>query len=333
MKLAAWYYLPMDQVDSAAGRRKAKEILQKTGVDIALCVWDVKDILEHGTCIEVLGRELRRAQVELHVGISPFSVVGTVPRKRLYQYRVDGKTQYGHLCPSWPENRDAVVRNVERLCEQVEFLGLHLDFIRYLHSAGAPWKLEWEAGREWIDTYHWCQCEACGAARVRWLSRPEFTTYDRFHPSVIFKEFEFRKRNVNDVLHRIREVVRHHDRLFSIAQRVQYLNRAITEGQDWMEWAEQGLYDFTCPMNYTTCSETFRRRMEENMPRLANRGDVKVYEGVSRKSSAGESPIETVLEQMSAALELGADGVTLFHIGVLKEGEHEKIRRWREKHA
>jgi len=329
MKLCSWFYLPMDDAKSAPKRRKAIDLLQRTGVDIALCVWGNEQIVANGAAIERLSDELARKEIELHVGISPLSAPQGTPRKRLYQYEVKGKRSYGHLCPSWPENRDRVVADVERICRSASFLGLHLDFIRYLHSAGAPWKLEWEAGREWIDTYQWCQCEACRAARAKWLSRPEFTTYDRFHPSVIFKEFEFRKRNVEDVFRRIREETNRHGRVLSIAQRVQYLNRALTEGQDWMEWAEQGLFDFTCPMNYTTCTETFRKRMEENRPRLAHRGSVKVYEGVSRRSSAGESTIQTVLEQMSAALEFGADGACLFHLGVLKPGEHDKIRRWK----
>ena len=145
----------------------------------------------------------------------------------------------------------------------------------------------------------------------------------------MFKELESRKRNIEEVFGGIREVTDRDGRILSIAQRVQYLNRAILEGQDWMEWAQRGLFAFTCPMNYSTNTAKFRERMVQNKPRLADRGDVKVYEGVSRKSSAGESSMATVLEQMTVALELGADGVTLFHLGLLQPGEHEKLGRWK----
>lgn len=329
MKLASWIYWSMDDLKRPARRRKMVGLAEKAGIDIAICVWGVDETLANGPTVEKLSQELAGRGIELHVGISPFSPVKGVPRRRLIQYEVGGKKSCGHMCPSWPENRDRVVLDVERVCRSVEFPGLHLDFIRYLFSPGAPWKLEWEEGREWIDTYHWCYCHACRVARTKWLTRPEFTSYDRLHPGVIFKELEFRKRNVDDVLRRIREVTRSHGRILSIAQRVQYLNRAIQEGQDWVEWAEDGLMDFACPMNYTTCTETFRRRLTQNMQRLASKRGVKIYEGVSRKSSAGESTIETTIEQMNTALELGADGVTLFHLGVLQPGEHEKLREWK----
>jgi hypothetical protein len=337
MKLASWIYWNLDDLKRSAKRRAAVELVRKTGIDIAMCIWSPETILAHQATIGSLRRELADAGAELHAGICPFAAPPgppETPNRRLYQYKADGKRHHGGLCPSVPENRDHVVATVERLGDalrEAEVPGLHLDFIRYLFSAGAPWKLEWEAGREWIDTYRWCECDACRAARTKWLARPELTPYDRLHPGVIFKELEFRKRNVEDVFRRVRAATNARELVLSIAQRVQYLNRAILEGQDWMEWAEQGLFDFTCPMNYTTHTDTYRQRLEQNMRRLSGRppNAVRVYEGVSRKSSAGESPIETVLEQMSAAMELGADGVTLFHLGVLKDGEHEKIRRWK----
>ena len=333
MKLASWVYWPMEDMKKPARRRAAIDLVQKTGIDIALGVWSVDEMVANAPVLEKLGDELAARGIELHLGITPFSAPRGVPRQRLYQYQVDGKRRCENLCPSWPENRDLVIRRVERLCKQVRFIGLHLDFIRYLFSPGVPWQLEWEAGREWIDTFRWCECASCQAARTRWLGRGEVTGYDRLHPGVIFKELEFRKRNVEEVLHRIRAATNQHGRVLSIAQRVQYLNRAILEGQDWMEWAEQGLFEFTCPMNYSTCTETFRERLAQNLPRLSRRGSVKVYEGVSRKSSAGESSIDTVLEQMDIALELGADGVTLFHLGVLQSGEHQKIATWKARRS
>ena len=329
MKLASWIYWKMDDVKRAAKRRGMVETVRKTGIDIALCVWSVEEIVENAEAIGKLTEELADGGAELHVGISPFSHVGRVAKRRLYQYDVAGKRSCGGLCPSWPENRERVLRDVRRISRSARFPGLHLDFIRYLFSAGTPWQLEWEAGREWIDTFHWCECDACRTARAKWLSRPDLTAYDRLHPGVVFKEVEFRKRNIDDLMRRIRHTTDEHGLMLSIAQRVQYLNRAVLEGQDWMEWAEEGLFDFTCPMNYSTCTGTFRERLAANMPRLAGRGEVEVYEGISRRSSAGESSIATVLEQMSAALELGADGVTLFHMGVLQPGEHDEIRRWK----
>jgi hypothetical protein len=328
-KLASWIYGPLVDLKRPRKRRAGVEAVRRAGIDIALCIWDAEDILRNRAAIAALARELADVGAELHAGICPFAAPPGAPRGRLYQYRGEGGTGYGGLCPSWPENRDAVVARVERVCEALPAAGLHLDFIRYLFSAGAPWKLEWEAGREWIDTYHFCRCAACRAARAGWLGRGEFTAYDRLHPGVSFKELEFRKRNVEDVFRRIRAATNRCGRVLSIAQRVQYLNRAVLEGQDWAEWAREGLMDFTCPMNYTTSTATFRERLAQNMPRLAGRRGVKVYEGVSRRSSAGESPIGTVLEQMTAALELGADGVTLFHLGVLAPGDHERIRRWK----
>ncbi len=159
MKLASWVYWKPDDVRRAAGRRTMVESVRKTGIDIALCVWGAGEIPANATAIEKLVAELADVGAELHIGICPFSRVKGVPRRKLYQYAEGGKQQYGGLCPSWPENRELVLRNLRRICRSVRVPGLHLDFIRYLFGAGTPPKLEWEAGREWIDTYHWCQCE------------------------------------------------------------------------------------------------------------------------------------------------------------------------------
>jgi hypothetical protein len=86
------------------------------------------------------------------------------------------------------------------------------------------------------------------------------------------------------------------------------------------------MIDFVSPMNYSTSLETVKERMAETMARVKGT-NVKVFDGLGKKSSAGYNPPQEFFKQVEAALEAGADGVAIFHYGVLEEEDIERLSK------
>ena len=78
--------------------------------------------------------------------------------------------------------------------------------------------------------------------------------------------------------------------------------------------------DSLSPMNYSPSLETVARRFMENQ-RLLRHLPMERIEGLARLSSAGEATPEQLAAQVRRVVELGADGVALFHLGVLSEAD------------
>ena len=160
-----------------------------------------------------------------------------------------------------------------------------------------------------------CRCEACRQLRHDITASDGVTAYDSRHPAFIFKELEARKRNVDEAMAGIRQVVQGK---LSIASRVQYLNRALIEGQDWIEWCRGGIVQTLSPMNYGTDIEVLRRRIRENRRRLGD-APVEVLEGLAKKSSAGANSTQALVEQVRMVVQEGADGAVIFPFHALEE--------------
>ena len=331
MRIFTWLY--PDYVELADLKKQAQTLdrLKRLGADGVYFMASYEDPETRRDMIASLIGQWTDARIEVHIGLIPFAPQpnpSPETQERRYQYTLNGKLQYGQLCPSWPENRELACQRAEAICRELKPVGLHLDFIRYLFANNTSFgvNLEWESGRKWIDTYHRCQCRVCTEVRAEIIAREGFNEYDAHHPAVIFKELELRKRNIDEVLGRIRSITSSYGVNLSIACRVQYLNRALIEGQDWVEWCRRGMVDFISPMNYSTSLETVKERMAENVARLKGT-NVKVYEGLGKKSSAGYNPPAEFFKQAEAALEAGADGIAIFHYGVLEEEDIERLSK------
>ena len=70
--------------------------------------------------------------------------------------------------------------------------------------------------------------------------------------------------------------------------------------------------------------DTVRRRAEENARHLEG-ARVEVLVGLARSSSAGETPPETLIEQVRLVGELGAAGAAIFHLDKLGERDMELL--------
>jgi len=260
--------------------------------------------------------------IDCQLGFLPFSEPpNPTPEmlRRRYAYLQDGTLKHRDLCPAWQENRLLALHRAAELLGTFNPPALHLDFMRYYFANNAAFgqNLEWEEGRKWLDTYHRCQCPLCQTERLELLGR-EPTDYDRNHPGYIYKRLQQRVTHVDEVLRGLRHLCDEREMRLTVAVRVQYFNRALIEGQDWVRWAQQKLVHALSPMNYATDLGTTERRFVENK-RLLQHTQIEIIEGLARKSSAGETAPETLRAQINRVAELGAAGVAIFHLDTLTE--------------
>lgn len=326
MRLYTWFYPEMAQLsepgyvtDTLARLRRLKAsglyFMVKEGPALAEPA-PVRDFI--GRCAE--------AGQDCQLGFVPFSEPpDPTPEmlRRRYAYVQDGQLQHRGLCPAWPENRMLAIHRATHLLDALQPPALHLDFMRYTFANNPVFgvNLEWEDGRKWIDSYHHCECPLCQTERLELLGR-EATDYDRHHPGYIYKRLQQRVEHIDEVLGSMRQLTADSQARLTVAVRVQYFNRALIEGQDWVRWCESGLVDAISPMNYATDLSTVERRCNENQ-RLLRHTSTEVLEGIARRSSAGEISPEQLRTQAARVVELGAAGVSIFHLDTLEEEDYQ----------
>jgi uncharacterized lipoprotein YddW (UPF0748 family) len=110
----------------------------------------------------------------------------------------------------------------------------------------------------------------------------------------------------------------------SMAARADYFGSALVEGQDWINWGHAGLFDFICPMNYTTDREKHKKLLTMQLKLMD--GTTDIYSGLGRKWSGGETETEGMIKQADDALSLGAAGVSIFHYRGLKKKDFTALK-------
>lgn len=84
-------------------------------------------------------------------------------------------------------------------------------------------------------------------------------------------------------------------------------------GQHWPTWAERGLVDFLCPMDYWLGPDSFGEVVADQVRRT--RGRLPIYAGVLHQPSEFELTEESFAEYEARALKAGAAGLCFFHYG------------------
>ncbi len=207
-------------------------------------------------------------------------------------------------CASWGENHEITVRAAQEIIEAYAPAGIHLDYVRYPNMS--------------FLKDNPCHCERCCQRRLGWLGKEVPDERDLRIPGIIYKEIQMRAEFVRSLVESMRAVADQAGIALSAAVRARYYQDALYEGQDWAEWCRDGLLDFVCPMSYNPCFGRFGRFIGQHQRLVAGTG-VQWLAGVGRKSSLGELSPEEMARQICFAQAAGADGVCIFHAGVLGE--------------
>ena len=216
-------------------------------------------------------------------------------------------------CGNHPRNREGFLAAAEALAE--EYAGrieaLHLDFIRNdnaLLLADYP-----------------CRCDACQALYRRYFGCAVPSKEMLQDPAVRYKLLALRNENVRKTVVAMRSLASRHHLKLTMAARANYVNSpditsppvwglgpAVLEGQDWVEWAESGLVDGICPMNYHTDFGLFEGVLEDHLRLMVDRKSL-LFSGIGIASSMGETTPEGAAKRLELVRSSGLPGAVFFN--------------------
>jgi uncharacterized lipoprotein YddW (UPF0748 family) len=209
--------------------------------------------------------------------------------------------QTSWLNPADPRNQDLEVRVAGEIAQMYAIDGYHLDYIRYPASS--------EGKEPGYDAHY------DNVARREFeksLGRPVKNWPDEVSAGALKMQYEdWERDNITRVVKRIRAEVkskRPGTLLSAAVWRKVHLYRTYIK-QDWPRWCREGLLDFVIPMCYERDLDEFRNVLARDFGHVCGR--VPFMAGIG--SYLLRSP-DSVVDQVQAARELGADGFVLFSV-------------------
>jgi len=313
-ELAAWVSVS-EEHRNVKGIRALAGKLSRAGIGAAM-VLSFSGIYRKG--FRILVKEFKNAGIDIWAGLSLKGMVRT--RGKMNRYVTDSpaaakedfKLVPGTSCPSAIVSGATDFSLLEKVLssDKRNITGIHMDFIRYINT--------------WFFDYP-CQCMNCRKIRKEWLGHELLTRKDMRSPAVIYKEVETRCRIIRLFMDEIQKRAKNAGVGLGISARCLYvklddeMNRpnsygygpAVSEGQDWKSWCEEGLLDRIDFMNYTTRFDRFKETTCDHKTQIGHT-TAKWSEGPCMRSSAGKNTPEELLRMVRYARRRGADGACIF---------------------
>lgn len=273
-------------------------------VDFLTGMADVNPKYPNWDPLKVLIKACRERGIKVHPWFCVFTEGG---RSRLLREHpsfvakgTGGRNKWA--CAMRPEVQDyefGLYKSVADICKPD---GLHLDYIR---TGGV------------------CRCGFCKAQmKKKGIDIEKVKTSE---PAWV----EWRVSRLMEFVSRLREFTKKEKMELSAAVFRGYLSARISQAQDWVKWAEEGIVDYLMPMNYTNDMSTFKKLTKSHVGLV--RGRVPVWEGIGKKSSMSKLSTEAMAEQAQAACDLGAQGVVIFNYGAMTDDDFKAIREVKER--
>lgn len=208
-------------------------------------------------------------------------------------------------CACREEVQDYVFELYKGLALRYRPAGLHLDYIR---TGGV------------------CRCAFCREEMAR--QGVDIEKVQRKDPD-FEKWTDWRVSKITGFVRRTAELTAAEGMELSAAVFAGYPDCIAGQGQDWVEWAEEGLVDFLFPMNYTNSLRAAVARTVSHVALVRDR--VPVWEGLGKASSASGLTTEALTAQVRGTLRAGAKGVVLFHYRAVTEEDIKAISALRSR--
>ena len=330
LTIACWCHLDRDFLGTESEIKADMDRIKNAGIDILLPFIHYEEQAMYNTALPFPEKKDRltvilaaatEREIEIHPTILPLTDPGVTPEQRERRsYRSNkpgGNHCDGRFCASWPETRESGFQITRDVMAHHGVTGIHLDAIRYIDTGQS---LDWP-----------CQCDACKAKYGELLGKETITAEDLKVPGMLDKFMEFRGQNIRSLMEKTRELVRQKGLVLSMAARAAYFEAALVEGQDWVQWAREGLMEYICPMNYSTLREVHRNHLATQMALIKD--SVPIYDGIGRLSSAGELTPAQMLQQAEDALELGAKGLAIFHLNGMNQKDFTELAAFKNANA
>jgi hypothetical protein len=226
-----------------------------------------------------------------------------------------GSTKDGRTCSSWQTTLIGALRIASDIISHNNVPGFHLDYIRYVDTG---------MGMKWP-----CSCEACKQNYKRYLGKSDISSADLLVPGMLYQYLKMRNENIRDAVVQFKKLADQHFLKLSMAARADYFGSALVEGQDWINWGHEGLFDFICPMNYTTDRKKHKDWLSMQLNLMDGKTDI--YSGIGRLWSGGETETTEMIKQADDAFSLGAAGICLFHYRGLKDKDFTALKSFSKK--
>lgn len=233
-----------------------------------------------------------------------FCVFPEGERSKLLREHPEYKAEIGEkmrwACACRPEVQDYVFELYKSLAQHYHPAGLHLDYMR----TGAP-----------------CKCEYCKSQ----MSERGVNIEDVDRGTRDFETWtQWRVGRITDFVRQVDELTKAEGIELSAAVFSGYPDCIVSQGQDWIQWAEQGLVDYLFPMTYTQSLRVAVMRTVAHLAQVG--GKVPVWEGLCKRASRiAQCTPEELVEQMKGVLDTGAQGVVVFSYGSLTPEDFEAI--------
>ena len=298
---AVWIHaglFPGDRADATARMRALLDDYRAAGIASVFCFDSLP--AQHGKGWDLLAAlitEGRARGIGVHPVISPGYTVPLAGEIAQHpEWLITGMKGeiYRNLNLAHPGARRHVVQWVnEALKYDVD--GIHLDYARF------PIGQAFSYDRDTLDAF-----------KKEFGQSPLEVAHDG--GSIIWCEWiKWNARQVTALVRDIRSVVKGKDARLVLSAAV-FPSPAISPveiGQDWAEWAREGLLDALCPMLYTSDTRLFRQYVKEAV-RTAKGSTARVLAGIACVSSHNRNTPAGVASEVAIAEEEGAAGVAFF---------------------
>ena len=263
-------------------------------------------------------RAARQAGIAVEARIFPAwgvesPVLRTLPEKDWAEMEKRFGIRLAGTCGNHPHNRMGFLSAAEALAARFadRIQAIHLDFIR---NDNALLLMDYP-----------CQCDACKALYRRYFncSVPDRTMLR--DPAVRYKLLALRCGNIRKTVSEMRSLTARYGLKLTMAARANYLNSrdiadppvwglgpAVLEGQDWVEWNDEGLVDGIYTMNYHPDPDLFQSVLHDHL-RLIGDHRERLYSGIGISSSMGEITPEEAALRLEMVRKSGLPGAVFFN--------------------
>jgi uncharacterized lipoprotein YddW (UPF0748 family) len=204
--------------------------------------------------------------------------------------------------PANPRVRDHIYNIWMDVLEHYAVDGLHFDYVRL----ASP---DFDYSRTSLEKFWaWLKPQLPETERRRLaksLKENPLAATDA-HPD---RFAEFQRAQITFLVQRIyREVKKRRPQMLVSAAVFANDENAFTRRfQDWRRWLQMGILDVACPMAYSTDTAVFRKQIEVATSSAHSAGR-RVWAGIG----AYRIPVESTVEKIGVARQIGADGIILF---------------------
>ena len=255
-------------------------------------------VAEKGDQLQKCVEACRKYGIELHVWKVNWNMGHHTPKEVRERFRAAGRTQVdidgkpsSFLAPHLQENFELELNSLLEVLQKYDVDGIHLDYIRYPNN----------------------KCDFSDSARAAfeaWSGQPaEGWPTSCYNGRLRDKYNEWRRGNITRLVKAVYEGAHALDPDIKVSAAVfgGWESTPESIAQATVEWIEDGLLDFVCPMNYTASDGYLERLLE--LQTAAVGGRIPLYCGLG--TWLHKDAVQTA-EQILLTRRLGADGFICF---------------------